>query len=249
MKGVLNMNDSYDKVSSLVMYLGVNLVLKLNVNLNRISNQGEIFNYHSEYEYQNPAQNRMVSSVKLAFSYYLSIENSYENYPNQKKGFLKFSYPEYPQMIDLINQGIRFFTDDYKDLYIYDKTGLYMNTAYYDTNSLKYETSIGLAHCSINPRLYKLGSETLRGLDFFFDNNHGIFSIDGLIGLNQFLSHCDLYTAAQSLVNYLSSPMVGVNKVTITKVLPTIVREPGVNQTATGIAKRMIGKHNELDEI
>lgn len=43
--------------------------------------------------------------------------------------------------------------------------------------------------------------------------------------------------------------MVGVNKVTITKVLPTIVGEPGVNQTATGIAKRMIGKHNELDEI
>lgn len=243
------MNDSYDKISSLIMYLGVNLVLKLNVNLNRVSPQGDIFNYHSEYEYQSGSQKRTVTSVKLSFSYYLSIENSYEEVVNSKKGFLKFSYPEFPQIIDMLNHGLIWFTDEFKDLFIYDKTGLYLNSCYYDMKDLKYETSIGMTQCSINPRVYQINSQYYKGLDFFFENYHGILSIDGLIGLNQYLQHCDLYTAAQGLVNYLASPMVGVNKVVINKVIPTIVREPGVNQIALGTTRRMIGKHNELDEI
>ena len=236
------MEDNLNKVSSVIMKLGFNGILKINVVLYRKA-FNKLESMYKEYEYYAEDHHRSMVSVQLNYDYFLSIENQYEDKEIGGKVFLSMRYGELYIFKTLIDTSIAWFTEErFNNLYFIKDGKLQINrsiSTVYNV-AINQSTTISTEPIVINDT-YKGITTGIRLV--FTSAGHSIdIDTDTLFGFKMFLDTCNPYIMAQNLVNFVSRPTPGTNRInmnpTQSQVNPRII-----NNFGKGISGRQIGNN------
>ena len=113
----------YEKISDIVMRLGLNAVLKFNVSLSQNRNDNSRLFSYSEYEYYSAKYNTNLISIKRDSDYYLSIENIIVP-ESGKKAFIRIDNIGLPKLIIALDVVSAWFTE-YQELFLKIKKRCY----------------------------------------------------------------------------------------------------------------------------
>jgi hypothetical protein len=234
------------------MQLGGGLTLNINVKLFR-QLKDELVNYHREYSYYNETHHSDVSSIKLNFNYYLSLENIYDS-----NIFLMITWTGLVSMCNALDTAFEWWlNNDNKDYKTFQNNYQYIDREALAAHKVSYFTiQIGKYEYTFEPILITYpNGDKISGIritlplksDFIID-----LTYDTAMMLKVFLSRCDMYALAQGLINYINRPAPGTNEFKMNPVEQSQISHTYIsrNNGIDGIRGRTIGKdRNEFKEL
>ena len=241
---------TYDKISSVVMQLGGGLTLNINVKLYRTV-KDELVNYHREFVYYNDSHHSEVSSIKLNFKYYLSLDNIYN-----KDVFIAITWSGLVSMCNALDTAFEWWlNNDNVDYQTFKNNYQYIDRVELANRNRSYFTiQIGRNVYTFEPILITYpNGDKISGIRITLPTNSDFIidlTYDAAMMLKVFLSRCDIYALAQGLINYMNRP--GTNEYSM-----NLVEHSQISHTYTssrngvdGIRGRTIGKdRDEFKEL
>lgn len=199
----------YNKISDLVMTVGQNCVLKFNVVLNYEGKDGNIENFHKEFQYYSKRFSANQYTISRKFEYYLSLENSHPNDIGFKES-IYIGVCEIMMFKFMIKSVMDWFFDpQYSDMYG-NKDG---RLVLMKSISPKRVVLRG-KYVEIEPMVYIDQYESSDfGVRIYLnsDTNYTEIPFNRLCGLYYIIDSFNLYESAITLINYLQRPDLGTN--------------------------------------
>lgn len=208
----------YDKVSDDIFVIGPNAILKFNVSLSKILNDGRRFHFYKEFKYSSKAiEYPELITIKRSFDYYLSIENMQKTKDGDTKAFIRIGPNDYFKLKNQIDEVYSWFTDKkFKNLFARDKGKLILTSPIPESVVSGYPQN---KFIRFTPAVvdYNEGHDVMRPgveMDLSSYDNYVIMDIDRFMGLHYTISTFNMYLAAQGLVDYMGLPG-GMNRFSI----------------------------------
>lgn len=241
------MNDNYNKISAVVMWLGTNTILKMNVSLFK-SSKNSMIPAHTEYEYFSEVHHQNMTSIRLNYDYYLSIENTKVDKDRAYKGFFGIRYPELYLLNFLLSKVCRWFIDtEYNGLYFIKDNTLNVNP------TMNVREELATDQCTLIVEPIVMATDTIQkpGVRFIYTKYNNYVDIDSsiLFGFTEFLKRCDLFTMSIMLLSYTRNTPLGINKISMNPVQSQVIHKI-IDTKGRGIAGRQIGaKKSDIDQL
>lgn len=194
----------YDKISDLMMYLGLNTSLNFNVNLSKKGQNGERYHFHKEYIYPSKYSDYgKVISIKRSFSYYLTID---KREPRQS---IMIRIQDLIILRSILSGVSSWFTDDTfgikNNVLVIHKAKKPMMVNNLAEN--KYLQFNPIVMTSENTSIQQQGIRiTLGDPNIYTD-----IGIDTFFGFKELIDRMDMFGYAQNMINYLGHPEFGTN--------------------------------------
>lgn len=231
--------STYNSISSVIMWVGDRFLLKLKVKLNRMNN-GFTKNYYNEVEYYNDTLHENVVNINLDFTYALYIEPI----KKEQNQYLYIDYYGMHKLSTILKKVVEWFEDETYYLNIWGKLNgevVLRNGA----DELYIEDDINGIPIKISPSVTYINGEGMVCVSIQIGTKmiRSEITYENLLNLIIFLDRADLYSMAQSLVNFLSTPDPGSNRVSMVEIKPTFI--PGI----TGEIGRTMKNKDKFDRL
>lgn len=245
----------YDKISDDVYALGPNTVLRFNVSLSKITSDGKRYHFYKEFEYSSHANEcPSLVTVKRSFDYYLSIENVQKNRTLDEKAFIRIGPQDYYRFLSQLEIVYQWFTGkQFKNLYAKTKGKLILTSPIPEIAVGGYPQNkfLRFAPVVIDKGEGKDVMEPGVELDLSNYDNKVIMNFDRFAGLYYIIKNFDMYSTAQTLVNYLGFPdnmnRMSMGKTTGTKVL--YAEDFESKETMDSIEGRTVGNTKNISAL
>lgn len=215
--------STYNSISSTIMWVGNGFLLKLKVKLSKMSN-GYTKDYYSEYEYYNESFHDYVTNIYLDFNYALYIEPI-------RKGenvYMLIDYYGMTKLSDMLKKVKVWFEDEEYYLNIWGRLNGSI-VLRHGADQLYIEDDINGCPIRLSPCVTCINGIDMVAIAMDIGPNkerRSEITFENLMNLIIFLDRSDLYSMAQSLVNFLHTPDPGTNRISMNEVKPTYI--PGI---------------------
>lgn len=201
-------HDQYEKLVDEVYYLGGNVILKMNVVLNRRKEDGTSFNYHNEYMYDSEKytnHNKLIT-MKRCFDYFLTLENA-KQYDVEKESIMIRPQDYYNIQYNL-SAIQKWF--EIQDMYAVKDNKLYLINP---PNPITISNLAGGKKILIEATVISYENIQYEGVRIYLNNtnNYADITMDRLMGFIYIMNTIDMYGAAQHMVSYHGRPPSGDN--------------------------------------
>ena len=232
----------YEKLSDDILFLGNNVVLRLNVGLGRTNNKNnERVSAHKEYMY---ASNKYIDADRLitlrrSFDYYLTLENS-----NMREASVMIRVQDILLLRAKINEALMWFDNGTfaiknKSLYIVRTPQPIIMSGFPDNKIIKFEPIV------IQWDETQLQQQGIR-MTFGIEDCYVDIPIDKFYGFVYIISTINMFESGQLLLNYLGRPEYGSNMMSFEET--PIYDNSQINQTNPMIPKSPKQKIPRVDK-
>lgn len=226
----------YNSISTVVLWVGNGLIMKLKVTFNRNAND-TMKNFYQEVEYYNDTFHENVVNVNLNYFYGLYITPI--NKADQYASMYLDNYGMY-KLLQIFRQALLWFTSEYDEkIWGKDKEGEI--SVLHSARSIVIEDNINGCMITLRPSVLDFTSPCVE-IEFSKYKVLSYINYVGIMNLILFLKKADLFTMSQVLVNFLNTPEPGTNRYCVNNIAPTQVSNitPG----------RKIGKNkNDIEQL
>lgn len=201
--------ENYNKIEDVMMFLGKNAVLKMNLNLFHSTEKNGRISYHSEVRYYNEKIQDRVVNIKRSFDYFMSIENIRPM--NGEKQYIMIRQEDIFLLRRVLVKVYDYFYDNFDKLFVKRK-----NIVSVDPNFKPIEYN-GLPmgkYLIFTPDV----TENINGekvgcikLNLSSPNSFVCMSLNKLSGFVESISNADMFLYAQNMSNYMGNPGYGTN--------------------------------------
>lgn len=209
---------NYNKINSLVTYIGNNTGLFMNVILSNTDDKTRFRNlsFHFETEYHSNKINDTMTNIKLSYRYYLSIENLKAN-ENGIKEFIMIT----PSDMYELRRGLMYF---YKNVVCkQDEIFIKRDERYYINKQIKPITMDGFPmgkFIILEPITTTTKDDVSYPATKIYLSSNDVYTVIGkraYEGLLYTIMHFNMYQSAQELINYFGKPSEGTNHFIVKK--------------------------------
>lgn len=201
-------HNQYNKLVDEICYIGNNAILKMNVTLNRTSENYGRQSYHKEFEYKDQKSGEFVINMKRSFDYFLSIENLKP--VDNIKEYIIIGVGEVMLVRSALNAATKWFNSKEFDGLYYKKQGkLYTKkVAPIEINELP-----GGKYIILEPTIVEYGAEQSPGIKIYLSSsaNYSLMNVHRFMAVVQSFNDINMYMAAQMMLAYFGRPDYGTN--------------------------------------
>ena len=202
----------YEKLSDDLLFLGNNVVLRLNVSLAKVNNKNnerERVSAHKEFLYPSSKYvdaDRLIT-LRRSFGFYLTLEKL-----DIKDATVMIRVQDILLLRAKVNEALMWFDNGTfgiknKNLYIIRKPVPIIVSGFPESKSIKFEPIV------IQWDETQLQQQGIR-MTFGFEDAYVDIPIDKFYGFVYVLNSINMFESAQLLLNYLGRPEYGSNMVT-----------------------------------
>ena len=244
----------YDKICDDVFTIGPNTVLRFNVTLSKITNEGKRYHFYKEFEYSSRANTPLVT-IKRTYDYYLSIENVVKNKLTDEKAFIRIGPTEYCIFRKQLEEACSWFTDKkWKHLFSRIKGKLILMNPIPDSCQAGYPQGKFLSFSPTIINHAEVNEKMEPGVELALGNyqNTVTMNFDRLLGLYYTIQCFNMYVAAQNLIGYLGCPY-GYSRINMTSygggTPERVIPGEEFIGNIDGVTNRLIGNNKNISSL
>lgn len=201
--------ENYNKSEDVIMFLGKNAVLKMNLNLYHSSEKNGRMSYHSEVRYYNEKIQERVVNLKRSFDYFMSIENIRPM--NGRKEYIMIRQEDIYLLRKVLIKVYDHFYENFDSLFIKRKGIVCVDPNFkpIEYNGLPMGKYLIFApDVTENINGEKVGCIRL---SLSNPNNFVCMSLNKLSGFVESINNADMFLYAQNISCYVGNPGRGTN--------------------------------------
>jgi len=202
--------ENYNKMEDIIMFLGKNACLKMNINLFHKSERIGRISYHSEVRYFNEKIGSSVINLKRSFDFFMSIENLKPI--NGEKQYIMIRQEDIYLLRKVLLQVYDYFNNSFDKIFV--KHGNRVSVAPEFAKPVEYNGLPLGKYLIFTPDIIDSMDGTKHGcirMNLSSPTSFVYMSLNKLSGLVETINNADMYLYAQNMSTYFGKPENGTN--------------------------------------
>ena len=207
--------DDINKISSTIMWLDTNTVVKINANMWNTSKRYGRSSYHKEIRYYNDKADKQLVNINLDIDSYMTIENLKPNEKTHEKAFIKLRTADLYLFRNAVISTYALLEKDYNSIFkIKDGKPIVQNIKPIEVNC----SNIMGTYMVLTPDIVETKDGKVKGgvrLNLSSTTNYALLDMNRLVELRELLNTINLPMYGQMLINYVGRPKLGYNLIQV----------------------------------
>nr|DAE82596.1 MAG TPA: hypothetical protein [Caudoviricetes sp.] len=207
--------DDINKISSTIIWLDINTIVRINANMWNTSKRYGRSSYHKEIRYYNEKVEKQLVNINLDIDSYMTIENLKPNEKTHEKAFIKLRTADLYLFRNALISMYTLLEKDYSSIFkIKGGKPVVQNIKPVEVNC----SNIVGTYMVLTPDVIESKDGKVKGgirINLSSTTNFVLMDMTKLLELKEILNTINLPMYGQMLINYVGRPKLGYNLIQV----------------------------------